>query len=131
MSQRPAKQLQVNNAHKLKENDSKQSVGIWHKAELHLSAASRPGGVPLGDLHGAVLVEVLVHVEGVPQKVGLVAPALAQALELGAVEVVCQDGLVVGVGALLYDLTGTLTRRHAGDVGEADFGNDHIDCVIC
>jgi hypothetical protein len=31
-----------------------------------LWAAGRPGGVPLGDLHRAVLVEVLVHVEGIP-----------------------------------------------------------------
>jgi hypothetical protein len=29
-------------------------------------AAGRPGGIPLGDLHGAVLVEVLVHVESIP-----------------------------------------------------------------
>jgi len=75
-----------------------------------------------------VLVKVLVHVERIPQKVRLVAPALAQALELGAVEVVGQDGLVVGVCTLLDDLTGTLTRRHASDIGEADFGDDHVDC---
>jgi hypothetical protein len=77
-----------------------------------------------------MLVEVLVHVEGVPQKVRLVAPTLAQALEFGAVEVVGQDGLVVGVGALLDDFAGTLTRRHAGDVGEADFGDDHVNYII-
>jgi hypothetical protein len=95
-----------------------------------------------------VLVEVLVHVKGIParsmalvwfqmygkkcgkylQKMRLVAPALTQALELSAVEVVGQDGLVVGVGTLLDDLTGTLARRHAGDIGETDFGDDHVDC---
>jgi hypothetical protein len=58
----------------------------------------------------------------------LVAPALAQTLELSAVEVVGQDRLVVGVGTLLNDLAGTLTGRHAGDIGEPDFGDDHIDC---
>jgi len=94
-----------------------------------------------------MLVEVLVHVERVPEpemklawfmyyggtcgrhlQVRLVAPALTQALELGAVEVVGQDGLVVGVGALLDDLAGTLAGRHASDIGETNFGNDHIDC---
>lgn len=97
------------------------------KASVRLRAASRAGGVPGRDLHGAVLVEVLVHVEGVPQKVRLVAPALAQALEFGAVEVVGQDGVVVGVGAFLDDLAGALAGGHAGDVGEADFGDDHVD----
>jgi hypothetical protein len=72
-----------------------------------------------------------VHVERVPQEVGFVAPALAQALELGAVEVVGQDGLVVGVGALLDDFAGALAGRHAGDVGEADFGDDHVDWEGC
>ena len=99
--------------------------------ELPLWAASRPSCIPLGNLHGAVLVEVLVHVECVPQKVRLVAPALAQTLKLRAVEVVGQDGLVVGVGALLDDLAGALARRHAGDVGEADFGNNHVNLGEC
>jgi hypothetical protein len=58
----------------------------------------------------------------------LVAPALTQALELGTVEVVGQDRLVVGVGTLLDDLTGTLARRHAGNIGETDFGDNHVDC---
>jgi len=62
------------------------------------------------------------------QKVRLVAPALTQALELGTVEVVGQDRLVVGVGTLLDDLAGTLARGHAGHVGETDFGDDHVDC---
>jgi hypothetical protein len=58
----------------------------------------------------------------------LMAPALAETLELGAVEVVGQDGLVVGVGTLLDDLAGTLAGRHSGDIGETDFGNDHVNC---
>jgi hypothetical protein len=62
------------------------------------------------------------------QKMRLVAPALTQALELGTVEVVGQDRLVVGVGTLLDDLTGTLARRHAGNIGETDFGDNHVDC---
>lgn len=68
-----------------------------------------------------------MHVERVPQQVRLVTPALAQALELRAVQVVRQDRLVVGVRALLDDLARALAGRHAGDVREADFGDDHVD----
>jgi hypothetical protein len=57
----------------------------------------------------------------------LVTPTLTQALELSTVEVVGQDRLVVGVGALLDNLAGTLARRHASDIGETDFGDDHVD----
>jgi len=58
----------------------------------------------------------------------LVTPALSQALELGAVEVVGQNRLVVGVGTLFDDLAGTLAGGHAGHVGETDFGDNHVDC---
>lgn len=64
--------------------------------------------VPVLDLHRAVLLQVLVHVERLEQQVRLVAHALAQALELGLVEVVLQDRLVVGVRALLDDDAGAL-----------------------
>ena len=57
----------------------------------------------------------------------LVTPALSQALELGAVEVVGQNRLVVGVGTLLDDFAGTLARGHAGHVGETNLGDDHVD----
>jgi hypothetical protein len=129
--QRPAKRLLGNNAHKTQGKGSKAVNPRRRDRDFPLSAASRPSGIPLGNLHSAVLVKVLVHVERVPQKVGLVPPALAQALELGAVEVVGQDWLVVGVGALLNDFAGALTRRHAGNVSEADFGDDHVDCEVC
>ena len=46
------------------------------------------------------------------------AHALLQTLELGAVEVVLQDGLVVRVGALVDDNAGTLARTEAADVGK-------------
>jgi hypothetical protein len=117
------KNQQNTNAHKLKE-----TISVSQSKPTHLSTTRTPRRIPLRDLHGSMLVQVLVHVESVPQQVRLVAPALAQALKLGAVEVVGQDGLVVRVRALLDDLAGALARRHAGDVGEADFGDDHVDC---
>ena len=75
-----------------------------------------------------MVIQMPVHIEAVPQQMRLMAPALAETLELGAVEVVGQDGLVVGVGTLLDNLAGTLAGRHSGDIGETDFGNDHVDC---
>lgn len=73
---------------------------------------------PRVDLHGALLRKVLVHLESLEQHVRLVAHALPQILELGAVEVVCQDGVVVGVGALLDDDAGALTGGETADVGK-------------
>jgi hypothetical protein len=45
-----------------------QKIRSWGKNRLfsRLRAAGRPGGVPFGNLHRAVLVEVLVHVKGIP-----------------------------------------------------------------
>lgn len=44
--------------------------------------------VPLWEFHGPMLMQVLVHVEGVPEEVGLMSPTLLQALEFGHFEVV-------------------------------------------
>lgn len=74
--------------------------------------------LPRVDLHGALLGQVLVHLEGLEEEVRLVAHALLQALELGAVEVVLEDGLVVGVGTLLDDHAGTLAGGETADVGK-------------
>lgn len=74
--------------------------------------------LPGGDLHGSLLRQVLVHLEGLEEQVGLVAHALLQALELGPVEVVLQDGLVFGVRAVLDDDAGTLARRETTNVSQ-------------
>jgi hypothetical protein len=60
-----------------------------------------------------------VHGEHVLQDVGLVASSLAQADLLGSVEVVQEHGLVLGVGALLDDDAGTLTRSKTTDISVA------------
>lgn len=59
-----------------------------------------------------------MHLERLEEQVRLVAHALLQTLILSAVEVVRQDGLVLGVGALLDDDAGALAGRQAADVGE-------------
>lgn len=46
------------------------------------------------------------------------AHALAQTLELRPVQIIRQDGVVVGVRALLDDDAGALAGREAADVGE-------------
>ncbi len=60
-----------------------------------------------------------MHLEGLEEEVWLVAHALLQALEFGAVEVILQDGGVVGVRTLLDDDAGTLTRRETTDISQA------------
>lgn len=71
-----------------------------------------------------------MHIIRVPQQMRLVAPALLQALELGAVEVVGQDRLVVGVCALFDDLACSFPGRHARDAGEALLCHDDVEVVL-
>lgn len=73
---------------------------------------------PPTNLHGAILNEVLVHVKGIEQQMRLVAHSLPQALKLGLIEVLLQDGAIVRVRALLDDFAGAFTWTHATDVGE-------------
>jgi len=75
--------------------------------------------VPILNLHATIVVELLVHLECVPQHMRLVAPPLLQAFVLGSVKVVLQDRLVVGMGALLDDEASTFTGRETSDVGQA------------
>lgn len=62
-----------------------------------------------------------MHLERLEQQVRLVPHALAQTLEFRPVQVVSQDGRVVGVRALLDDDARTLAGRKAADVSEALF----------
>lgn len=60
-----------------------------------------------------------MHLEGLEEEVGLVTHALLQAFEFGAVEVILQDGGVIGVRTLLDNDLGTLARREATDISQA------------
>ena len=55
---------------------------------------------------------------------------LLQTLELGPVEVVGQDGLVVGVSALLDDDAGALAGGQAADVSQTLLGDDDVEVVL-
>ena len=86
--------------------------------------------LPAVDLHGTLLGQVLVHLEGLEEQVRLMTHALLEQIEFRPVEVIRQDGLVVGVRALLDDDTGPLTRRETTDVGESLLGDDHVEVVL-
>lgn len=86
--------------------------------------------LPLDLGHGALLDKSLVHVERVEEKVGLVAHTLAEALELGLLEVGLEDGLVDVVGALVDDDAGALAGRKTTDIGKTVLGNDDIEIVL-
>lgn len=59
-----------------------------------------------------------MHVERVEEQVRLVAHTLLQALELSPVQVVRQDGLVLGVRAFVDDHTGPLAGSETTDIGQ-------------
>lgn len=96
--------------------------------EIHSLTLAKHLELDLG--HGALLDKSLVHVERVEEKVGLVAHTLAEALELGLLEVGLEDGLVDVVGALVNDDAGTLAGAEAADIGETVLGNDDVEIVL-
>lgn len=71
-----------------------------------------------------------MEVKGVEEQVRLVAHALLEALVLGLVVVVVQDGLVLGVRALVDDDLGTLAGAEAANIGETLLGDDHVQVVL-
>lgn len=86
--------------------------------------------LPAVNLHGAILNQVLVHLEGLEEQVRLVTHALLEQVELRPVEIVRQDGLVVGVRALLDDNASTLAGRQTTDIREPLLGDDHVEVVL-
>jgi len=77
-----------------------------------------------------VLLQVPVHVVGVPEQVRLVSPALLETLEFRAVEVVGQDWLVIWVCALLDDLPGSLGWRHTCNASQTLFCDHNVQIVF-
>lgn len=80
--------------------------------------------------HAALLLQRLVQVEAVEQQVRLVTHTLAQTVALGLLEVVGEDGLVLGVGALLDDDTGALAGAQTADVGKTLLGDDNVKVML-
>jgi hypothetical protein len=60
-----------------------------------------------------------VHLEGLEEKMRLMTHALLQTLKFCPVEVVLQDGGVVGVRALLDNNTGTFARGETADISQS------------
>ena len=79
---------------------------------------TRLSGIPIIDLHGPVVIQLLVHLERLPQQMRLMAPALLQAFIFRPVEVIGEYWPVVWMGAFIDDDAGALTRREATDVSE-------------
>jgi len=86
--------------------------------------------LPRVNLHSTLLSEVLMHLESLEKHVRLMAHTLAQALELSAVQVISENGVVIGVGALLNDDAGTLTRRQATHISKTLLSNDDVEIVL-
>lgn len=90
-----------------------------------------PGIVPLRQLHRPMLIQMLVHVEAVPEQMRLVTPAPPQALELSLVEVVLEDRHVVWMRALFDDDACALTGRQATNISETLLCDDDVEVVLC
>lgn len=71
-----------------------------------------------------------MEVKGVEKEMGFMSHALLERLALGLVEVVGEDGLVLGVSALVDDDAGTLAGAEAADVGETLLGDNHVQVVL-
>lgn len=71
-----------------------------------------------------------MHIKAIPQQMGLMPPPLPQALKLGLVEVVLEDGHIVRVRALLDDDAGALLGAQAAHVGEPLLRDDDVEVVL-
>jgi hypothetical protein len=80
--------------------------------------------------HAALLSKSLVEIESIEQKVRLVTHALLETLALGLFVVVCQDGLVLGVSALVDDDAGTLAGRKTANISETLLSDDNVEVVL-
>jgi len=73
---------------------------------------------------------MLMHIERIPKQMRLMAPPLPQALKLRLVEVVLQDGPILGMRTLSDDDPGALARRQAPHVRKALLGDDDVEVVL-
>jgi hypothetical protein len=77
-----------------------------------------------------MLIQMLMHIEAVPQKMRFMTPSLPQTFEFSLVEVVFQDRHVVRVCTLLDNNTGTLPRTQATDICKTLLGNDDVEIMF-
>ena len=94
------------------------------------SHPSLPPISPSRQLHGPLLIQMHMHIERIPQQMRLMAPPLPQALKLRLVEVVPQDGPILGMRTLSDDDPGALARRQAPHIRKALLGDDDVEVVL-
>lgn len=96
----------------------------------YVSCNTEVDHLPLVELHGAVLLEVDVHLVGKSEDLRLVASSLGNALLLGHLVVLQQLILVVGVSAVLDQALSALARRQSTEIGETLLGDDDVEVVL-
>jgi hypothetical protein len=77
-----------------------------------------------------MVIQMLVHVEAIPQQMRLMSPALPKTLKLRLIEVVLQNRHVIRMRALLDDNARSFPRAETSHVGEALLRNDNIEIVL-
>ncbi|KAH3668618.1 hypothetical protein OGAPHI_002372 [Ogataea philodendri] len=86
--------------------------------------------IPAVQLHGTVLFQVQVHLEGVLQQMWLVQSLFLVAVELSTVVVVLQLVSVVWVGTLVNNLVHTLLWRTASQISKSVIGHNDVQIVL-
>lgn len=71
-----------------------------------------------------------MHIEALPQQMGLMQPPSSRALKLRLGEVILQQSPVLGVRALANNDTGSLLRAQAAHISEALLGHNDVQIVL-
>jgi len=85
---------------------------------------------PLVQLHRPLLVQIFMHIKGIPQQMRLMSPSLPQALELSLLVVVQQDRLIVRMCTLVNNDSGSLFRTQTTNISQTLLRDDDIQVVL-
>ncbi len=86
--------------------------------------------IPILDLHRSSVVELLVHLESLPQKMRLVTPTFLQTLIFSSLKIVHQNGLIVRVRSFVNNHPSSLSRRETTNVGKTLLCDDDIQIML-
>lgn len=86
--------------------------------------------IPILQLHGAVLLQIEVHLEGAVPQLWLVPDFTLEAVSFGNFQILGQLLLVVRMGALLNDQASALLRCYSAQVGKSLLGDDAVEVVL-
>ena len=87
--------------------------------------------IPVFEFHGAILLQIEVHLESTIPHLRLMPNLTLEAIGFGNVEILGQLCLVIRVCALLDDLSGALLGSQSAQVGQTLFGDDAVEIVFC